>query len=190
MNRNKLGRNDLCCCGSGKKYKRCCLLGEQKFPQERTTTISPVARQRSAERLARRVKRHIGDDGTILMGSLELKMSGVILDLADFLLKAAKTKAQHESAIAITCIAWNIAVLGPEHGQKCWDAFCNKIDSFDYKEDIDEIMNAIITKKRDNYSQIGRIIVDYDLLMNKNDVHLTIMSVVPEEELLESNILV
>lgn len=23
---NKVGRNDLCPCGSGKKYKKCCLL--------------------------------------------------------------------------------------------------------------------------------------------------------------------
>ena len=189
MNRNKLGRNDLCCCGSGKKYKRCCLLEEPKFSQERTT-ISPIARQRSAERLVSRVKEHIGDAGMILMGGLELKMSGVILDLAAFLLKAAKTKAQHESAIAITCIAWNIAVLGPQHGQKCWDAFCNKTDKFDCKEDIHEIMSVIIAKKRLNYDHIGRVIVDYDLLMNKNDVHLTITSVVPEEELLESDILV
>ena len=26
--RNKIGRNDLCPCGSGKKYKKCCLRKE------------------------------------------------------------------------------------------------------------------------------------------------------------------
>jgi len=25
QNKNKVGRNDLCPCGSGKKYKKCCL---------------------------------------------------------------------------------------------------------------------------------------------------------------------
>lgn len=25
INPNKIGRNDLCSCGSGKKYKKCCL---------------------------------------------------------------------------------------------------------------------------------------------------------------------
>lgn len=188
MNQNKLGRNELCCCGSGKKYKRCCLLNEQEFPRKRTT-ISPVAQRESAQRLVSRAKEHIGDDGTILVDGLELKMSGVILDLADFLLKAAKTKSQHESAIALTCIAWNIAVLGPEHGQKSWDAFFNKIDGFDCNEDIHDIMSALIVKKRLKYDHITRVIIDYDLLMNKNDIHLTIMSVVPEDELSESKVL-
>lgn len=27
--RNKIGRNDLCLCGSGKKYKKCCSMGKQ-----------------------------------------------------------------------------------------------------------------------------------------------------------------
>src|SRR5205807_5417770 len=30
----KVGRNDLCSCGSGKKFKRCCLLSQQAPPAE------------------------------------------------------------------------------------------------------------------------------------------------------------
>lgn len=30
MTTDKIGRNDLCPCGSGKKYKQCCLLKKQK----------------------------------------------------------------------------------------------------------------------------------------------------------------
>lgn len=101
----------------------------------------------------------MGDDGRILIDGLELKMSGVILDLADFLLKAAKTKSQHESAIALTCIAWSIALLGPEHGQKSWDAFCHKTDGVDFKEDIHDIINALIVKKRLKYDHIARDII-------------------------------
>ena len=29
----KIGRNDACPCGSGKKYKKCCLSDPRKFPQ-------------------------------------------------------------------------------------------------------------------------------------------------------------
>lgn len=29
----KIGRNDTCPCGSGKKYKKCCLNDPRKFPQ-------------------------------------------------------------------------------------------------------------------------------------------------------------
>jgi len=30
INRNKIGRNQKCICGSGKKYKKCCLKKEQQ----------------------------------------------------------------------------------------------------------------------------------------------------------------
>lgn len=30
----KIGRNDKCPCGSGKKYKRCCLIKKQIMEQE------------------------------------------------------------------------------------------------------------------------------------------------------------
>ena len=44
----KLGRNDACSCGSGKKYKRCCLMSQQAPPQE-----TPWLKQRrAADRLA------------------------------------------------------------------------------------------------------------------------------------------
>jgi uncharacterized protein YecA (UPF0149 family) len=29
LSRNKIGRNDKCSCGSGKKYKKCCLIRQQ-----------------------------------------------------------------------------------------------------------------------------------------------------------------
>jgi hypothetical protein len=43
--REKAGRNDPCPCGSGKKYKRCCLTNEWAPP---TSHDSPWSRQRDA----------------------------------------------------------------------------------------------------------------------------------------------
>lgn len=43
----KIGRNDLCSCGSGKKYKVCCLR-KDKTPLECATGISPLDLQRFA----------------------------------------------------------------------------------------------------------------------------------------------
>jgi hypothetical protein len=40
----KVGRNDLCPCGSGKKYKKCCEMTKTKSLQAR---ISPAAPQAS-----------------------------------------------------------------------------------------------------------------------------------------------
>lgn len=33
----KLGRNDLCHCGSGKKYKKCCILEDQQYQSHALT---------------------------------------------------------------------------------------------------------------------------------------------------------
>jgi len=40
----KIGRNDLCPCGSGKKYKKCCLLGEQEIEMRRREEGTAVPR--------------------------------------------------------------------------------------------------------------------------------------------------
>ncbi len=45
---NKIGRNDPCPCGSGKKYKQCCLLkskpstGKKKFNAKLISTPKPI----------------------------------------------------------------------------------------------------------------------------------------------------
>jgi len=41
----KIGRNDPCPCGSGKKYKKCCLLqqdGAKRYPSKRKMPFIPV----------------------------------------------------------------------------------------------------------------------------------------------------
>jgi uncharacterized protein len=39
----KIGRNDLCLCGSGKKYKNCCL---QKEQHQKQTGITPLSKRK------------------------------------------------------------------------------------------------------------------------------------------------
>jgi hypothetical protein len=43
---HKMGRNDLCPCGSGKKYKKCCLI--KKMIQEQAMAIAHAQTQISA----------------------------------------------------------------------------------------------------------------------------------------------
>lgn len=38
----KLGRNDLCSCGSGKKYKQCCL--KKSMPGKKKFTAMPLSK--------------------------------------------------------------------------------------------------------------------------------------------------
>lgn len=178
----KLGRNDICHCGSGLKYKRCCLKNGILPPEKMPSTISLASQQESQKRLVKRVQKSMGDGYTILNGSLPTKMSAIILDLADFILKEASTKQQEHSAISIACLAWNISILDSIRGQKCLEDFFKDEDDPDFKADIEDIIEIIIEKKRRYYPDINRIIVDFELLQNKKDLHLTIMSFVPEKE--------
>ena len=38
-----IGRNELCPCGSGKKYKRCCLLKSQRMSWQTRVAIGVIA---------------------------------------------------------------------------------------------------------------------------------------------------
>ena len=38
----KIGRNDPCPCGSGKKYKKCCLNEQQASPMDKLKALKPV----------------------------------------------------------------------------------------------------------------------------------------------------
>jgi hypothetical protein len=73
-----IGRNDLCLCGSGQKYKRCCLPRDETAAAiERATTARAAALARETERgAAREASIRIDDDG------LDDASNGVI-DLID-----------------------------------------------------------------------------------------------------------
>jgi TolA-binding protein len=55
MNKIKIGRNDPCHCGSGQKYKRCCLEKDQRAE-------SAILAQAAAERLAATAHHHHDHD--------------------------------------------------------------------------------------------------------------------------------
>jgi len=180
MKDNKPGRNDACYCGSGKKYKRCCLLLAATLPDTRQRNAIEL---RNTERFRNRVQQRMGDKCSILQGDLNgVKMSAVILDLADFLLEMAHTKERQKAAITITCIAWNIAVAGMEKAQKLFDAYFETIDDPIHQQDTLDIIETIIERKQLLYPEINRFILDYEVVGTKNNLHLNIVSTVPEED--------
>jgi len=182
MRLNKLGRNEVCHCGSGAKYKRCCLSSDASRPQD-TQRTNKIVQLKSAKRLRNRVKHNV-EGSIILQGEIDgIKMSEVIIDLADFLLKVAHTKARTEAAIAITCTAWNIAVVGIEKSQTYLDAYFNKIDDPVHQQDTLDIIIALIKRKLAYYPDINRIILDYELVDTSNHLHLNVVSTVPEDSL-------
>lgn len=181
MKVSKLGRNESCHCGSGKKYKRCCLSLDESRPV--SSAKQSKALQLNTERFRNRVQRQMGDKCAIFQGELDgIKMSAVILDLADVLLEAAHTKRQQESAIGITCVAWNIAVAGMETAQEFLDAYFETIDDPIHKQDTLDIINALVARKQRLYPEINRIILEHEVVGTKNNLHLNVVSSVPDED--------
>lgn len=179
---NKLGRNEVCYCGSGKKYKRCCLSLAVTHPRVDTRQSNAI-QLKNTERFHNRVQQSMGDKCSIFQGELNgVKMSAVILDLADFLLEVAHTKERQKAAITITCIAWNIAVAGMEKAQKLFDAYFEAIDDPIHQQDTLDIINAIIERKQLLYPEINRLILDYEVVGTKNNLHLNVVSTVPDED--------
>lgn len=184
--RPKLGRNDTCPCGSGSKYKRCCLSSGHSFSQ----TKEPISReliQKSMARLKNRAHDNLGTECILHEGEFKIKMSEVILDLAHDLLEIAETKAQYKKAIGITCMAWNISVLSGVEKEKSLDDLFSKLDDEEARNDMFEIISAMIKKKNREYAHINRLILDYEVLGDKDNIHLNVMSVVAKEEVAELN---
>jgi hypothetical protein len=76
--RVKLGRNDVCPCGSGSKYKRCCLSSGHSFPQ----TKEPISReliQKSMERLKNRAHDNLGEECILYEGRFKINLSSRFL---------------------------------------------------------------------------------------------------------------
>jgi hypothetical protein len=45
----KIGRNDLCPCGSGKKYKRCCMVRDEAVAREEFAAAASQAAAAAAQ---------------------------------------------------------------------------------------------------------------------------------------------
>lgn len=176
----KLGRNESCLCGSGQKYKRCCLTKDGAYSQADNVKEKTIL-FKNAKRLRERVQNDLG--GLVLQGGIDgIKMSEVIVELADFLLEQAHTEDRVRAAITITCTAWNLAVVGFEKGQKFLDSYFEKINDSALKQDAIDIINIIIEKKQDYYPDINRIILDFDIVRTKSKLHINVVSSAPESD--------
>lgn len=174
MAQKKLGRNDPCFCGSGNKYKRCCLL-DNSLKQELSTNDNML--QRSSDRLKEYVTTNIDGQWTISKDPPEIKISAIILELADELLEFAKKPSQYKSAIAITCIAWNMACF-PEKQNEHLNKLFAEVDDDLYKQDATEIINALIEKKNHYYPTMKRLILAYDVIVSRNKYRLNVISTI------------
>ena len=110
----KPGRNDPCPCGSGNKYKKCCLAKEEAVAREQLAKAEARRAERAAETLQRsRSKAHLHADtlDAMLFAAWRLDTLGM--------------KIQFTSEI----------------GRFYWDAYQNQDDKTRVQRDLDEIVD-------------------------------------------------
>jgi hypothetical protein len=181
MGRNKIGRNDLCPCGSGLKYKKCCLKSEQVDSKEiRMHHIQTGFKQR--------IRKNLSDEAIFLDPTTEtIKMSEIILEFAEDMLRNSDTRSEKENAINIACLAWNLAWIKQKDNKE----YENQLASFikemgikdkDYINDMESLINALVNKKIEEYPMIDKLIVHYQVDFHKDELMLNVASTYSPEE--------
>jgi hypothetical protein len=83
----------------------------------------------------------------VLQENLEIKMSEIILHLADDLLKNTKTKKECLQFIGMVCFAWNLSVLfNPKQQKLELEQVLQDFDDPEEKQEVKSIIHSIITK--------------------------------------------
>lgn len=165
----KLGRNSSCSCGSGKKYKKCCLMANK----------NQILIDASMDRLKNR-----GSDHTVFASTEALgvrKMSEIILEYADEFLKLTDTRREKDAIIGLAIAAWNIALAEKDKRFNLIDNFVSGVckierNSSHWKKMVSMLL-ILISKKLEKYSSIDRPILDYEFIkLNEDEYYLNVIS--------------
>lgn len=171
MSPHKIGRNNPCSCGSTLKYKKCCL------PTTANALTRIAAQDHFAQTVSQRFNRSLR---TISDTSSPLKMSEVILVFAEDLLTHAQTQQERRSAIALACLAWNLAVAGESAAENFQDVLRYSTSMSDATRDL---VRALVQHKQKAYPDFNRLVVDFQLIETQKETRLDIASVAFDETL-------
>ncbi len=188
VTKHKLGRNDLCSCGSGKKYKKCCLLtfadeeGEEESLHYSTALLQPM--------MDKFKEKYEGKEA-ILETSEEaglFKMSEVIFEFTQELMDLAKSKREKEGILMLAIVAWNLAVMAGDEPHAVVQHIEDFLQVLEFKSDSEEevvvaaMLLALAEKKHLEFPDIQRIIVDFEIKETKKDFRLQVASVEASRE--------
>ena len=180
---SQIGRNDPCYCGSGKKYKKCCLSFPGTLEVERNLVLK--------ERLQSGYPEFFSKDQTFFnTEDLSLKkMSEIIFDLADFFLHICDTHYAQERLIHFTIAAWNISLLDKSKHEETINIFIKEM-GIDQRPELEEdcaiarhLFHMIISKKLSEYPDDKRFIADYVISKTPDGPYLNVAAIVPHEQL-------
>jgi hypothetical protein len=178
MIRNKIGRNDLCHCNSGLKYKKCCLNSKQV----KYITPEDMESFSAQTELKQKVKDHLPPEVRILDADSQMvKMSEVILEFASEMLRHSDTRTEKKQAIDIACLSWNLALIKEtdhERYKKKLIFFLKQmgLKDADEKNEIQSLISDLVDKKIKEYSLIDRFIVEYQVKFKKDELMLHVAS--------------
>lgn len=156
MKKNITGRSAPCPCGSGKKYKKCCLLKNKKG--------------------------YVSDyrvSGQATLNAPPIKISGAIIKLAEPLLK--KYQQQHRIIVLIdlAIIAWNISLIPEDKredtGEKLIEHFPEEIDLADIATIVEQV-DHLVERKNKLFPNIRHVIIDHKLSFEHGNLTLDINS--------------
>ena len=158
----RIGRNQPCPCGSGKKYKKCCY-GKNN--------ISKIL-------LSNGLGKNL-PEGTIVTArpKKEEKMSEILLKFAEPLTDVCEGDRAFYNAIQLSAIAWNSSFFPLKEINKLIDGDINKYINDNYDREIaKEILSMMLERKKKNFSHIKTMIVDFQIAYRDGQRHLTVMS--------------
>lgn len=174
MIRHKIGRNDPCHCGSGLKYKKCCLESKQIESED-------LSLHQAQTELKQKIRNNLSQEMRFLDTDAEpMKMSEVILEFAADMLRHSDTRTERKKAIDLACLAWNLALFK----QKDDTQYETQLNSFlkqmgiknQNKNEATLLIDALVNKKIQEYPEIDRFIVHYQVDFKKDELMLNVAS--------------
>lgn len=181
---HKIGRNDPCFCGSGKKYKKCCFLNsmnqeaEDEAVHPQTALLETIRDKLEEQYKGKQVTIETSEE----MGLV--KMSEIILEFAQELLDLAKSYREKESILMLAIVAWNIAVMANYDTNSVISHIEDFLRTLGFKRNSEEkeavvsILLALVEKKRAKFPDVHRYIIDFEVKEIKKDLHLNVASAV------------
>ena len=165
---NTLGRNDPCFCGSGKKYKKCCLPHEEQ-----------AYRRKTSEDLA---QEFLDQDPSHQFVQSEdvgtYKLSEVILEYGSDLLEAADTDQKKEEVICICIAAWNLSWLSEDQRPGAIDVLLEKMKVQDSHAEyaLRELLAELIICRQTEYPFYNRFIYKFSLQDGGDEMYFSVLS--------------
>jgi hypothetical protein len=165
----KLGRNDPCFCGSGQKYKQCCLHHTQESRSHRTT-----------EELAQKFLAKHPFHKVVQAEKLGIyKMSEILLEYGSDLLEQAETDKQKEEAVCLCVAAWNLSWIPVDQRPKALDALLEKMEV--QKESFQDsalrkLLEELVTRRQKEYPFCNRFIHEFSVTKEADELRLNVLS--------------